>query len=142
MGAFPGTPAVADWVASLVTDGTLTAALGEEGRARFALAERPVEEPKVTFDEAALDRESRAAMRRWATKKRSRPSDDGRSRIRPHPRNGRRQSSGWTAVSLMFRGESQRKRFSTEPALSFVPERRAPPNGCRPTIAPVGLSLM
>ncbi len=53
----PAPPAVADWVASLVTDGTLTAALGEEGRARFALAERPVEEPKVTFDEAALDRE-------------------------------------------------------------------------------------
>ena len=53
----PAPPAVADWVASLVTDGTLTAALGEDGRARFSLAERPVEEPKVTFDEAALDRE-------------------------------------------------------------------------------------
>lgn len=53
----PAPPAIADWVASLVTDGTLTAALGDGGRARFALAERVVEEPKVTFDEAALERE-------------------------------------------------------------------------------------
>jgi len=53
----PAPPVLADWLASLVTDGTLTATLGESGRARFALAERPVEEPKVTFDERALDRE-------------------------------------------------------------------------------------
>jgi len=53
----PAPPAIADWVASLVTDGTLTATLGEGGRARFAVAEHPIEEPKVTFDEAALDRE-------------------------------------------------------------------------------------
>jgi hypothetical protein len=53
----PAPPVLADWLASLVTDGTLTASLGEGGRARFALAERPVEEPKVTFDENALDRE-------------------------------------------------------------------------------------
>ncbi|MGP8076246.1 MAG: hypothetical protein ACLP8Y_05895 [Thermoplasmata archaeon] len=53
----PAPPVLADWIASLVTDGTLTASLGEGGRARFALAERSVEEPKVTFDENALDRE-------------------------------------------------------------------------------------
>jgi len=53
----PPPPVLADWLASLVTDGTLTAALGEGGRARFSLAEHPVEEPKVTFDERALDRE-------------------------------------------------------------------------------------
>jgi len=29
-----------------------------------------------------------------------------------------------------------------EPALSSVPDARVPPNGCWPTIAPVGLSLM
>jgi len=52
----PAPPALADWVASLVTDGTLTATLGEAGRARFALAERPVGEPRVTLDEEALER--------------------------------------------------------------------------------------
>ena len=54
----PAPPALADWVASLITDGTLTATIGSGGQARFALAERPaVEEPKVTFDEETLDRE-------------------------------------------------------------------------------------
>jgi len=53
----PAPPAVADWVASLVTDGTLTATLGEGGRARFALAGPRGEEPKVTLDEDALQRE-------------------------------------------------------------------------------------
>lgn len=52
----PAPPAVADWVASLVTDGTLTVTLGEGGRARFALAERSSGEPKVTLDKEALDR--------------------------------------------------------------------------------------
>ena len=33
-------------------------------------------------------------------------------------------------------------RFILEPALSLVPEARAPPKGCCPTTAPVGLSLM
>ena len=31
---------------------------------------------------------------------------------------------------------------ASEPALSLVPLARAPPNGCCPTTAPVGLSLM
>jgi hypothetical protein len=47
-------------------------------------------------------------------------------------------------VGLLDRARvlTQRSRFSFEPALSFVPEARAPPNGCWPTTAPVGLSLM
>ena len=52
----PAPPAVADWVASLVTDGTLTVTLGEGGQARFALAERPSGKPRVTLDEEALER--------------------------------------------------------------------------------------
>ena len=51
----PAPPALADWVASLVTDGTLTATIGEGGRARFSLAERPAAEPRVTLDEEALE---------------------------------------------------------------------------------------
>jgi hypothetical protein len=51
----PAPPALADWLASLVTDGTLTVTLGEGGRARFALAERRSREPRVTLDEAALE---------------------------------------------------------------------------------------
>jgi len=51
----PAPAALADWVASLVTDGTLTATLGEGGRARFALAERPSAKPRVTLDEEALE---------------------------------------------------------------------------------------
>jgi hypothetical protein len=38
--------------------------------------------------------------------------------------------------------EAQRNKFNGEPALSFVPEALAPPNGCCPTTAPVGLSLI
>jgi hypothetical protein len=49
---------------------------------------------------------------------------------------------GGTNVSLMVRGETQRMRLCQEPALSFVPLARAPPKGCCPTTAPVGLSLM
>lgn len=52
----PAPPAVADWVASLVTDGTLTASLQPEGRARFALASKAAGEPRVTVDEEALER--------------------------------------------------------------------------------------
>ncbi len=52
----PAPPALADWIASLVTDGTLSATIDEGGRARFALAERPTAEPHVTLDEEALER--------------------------------------------------------------------------------------
>ena len=58
------------------------------------------------------------------------------------PKNGYLKSVGVRKFSLMVLGETQRSRFQTEPALSFVPEARAPPNGCCPTTAPVGLSLM
>lgn len=54
---------------------------------------------------------------------------------------GQRCSVGGTNVSLMDRGEVQRSRFCGDPALSLVPDPPAPPNGCRPTTAPVGLSL-
>ena len=47
-----------------------------------------------------------------------------------------------TRVALRVRGDSQRMRFCGAPALSLVPDARAPPNGCCPTTAPVGLSLM
>ena len=50
----PAPPALADWVASLVTDGTLTAALDARGTAKFALAERRADEPRVTLDAEAL----------------------------------------------------------------------------------------
>jgi hypothetical protein len=53
----PAPAAVSDWVASLVTDGTLTATIGEGGRARFAVASPPADEPRVTLDEDALERE-------------------------------------------------------------------------------------
>jgi hypothetical protein len=51
----PAPPALADWVASLVTDGTLRATIGDAGQARFALAERPEPEPQVTLDEDRSD---------------------------------------------------------------------------------------
>ena len=62
---------------------------------------------------------------------------------RPHSVSmcGYRYAVGGTNVSLIVRGDAQRSRFSGEPALSLVPEARAPPNGCCPTTAPVGLSL-
>lgn len=37
---------------------------------------------------------------------------------------------GGTNVSLMVRGCTQRSKLSALPLLSFVPEPRAPPNGC------------
>jgi len=44
--------------------------------------------------------------------------------------NGYRQSVGGSKVSLIERGLTQRRRLSFDPALSFVPLARAPPNGC------------
>ncbi len=55
----PAPPALADWLASLVADGTLTATLGEDGRARFCLAEHPRTGPRVTLDVEALERSLR-----------------------------------------------------------------------------------
>jgi hypothetical protein len=42
----------------------------------------------------------------------------------------------------MARADTHLIRLKTEPALSSVPLAVAPPNGCWPTTAPVGLSLM
>ena len=50
-------------------------------------------------------------------------------------------ASGGTDVSLTVRGDDQRMRLFDQPALSFVPDARPPPNGCCATTAPVGLSL-
>jgi len=52
----PAPPAVADWVASLVADGTVTAGVGGGGEARFAVTARPPGPPRVTLDEEALER--------------------------------------------------------------------------------------
>jgi len=52
----PAPPALADWVASLVADGTLRATLGEDGRARFCLAAEPPEPLQLTLDPEELDR--------------------------------------------------------------------------------------
>jgi hypothetical protein len=43
---------------------------------------------------------------------------------------------------LIARAFTHRIRLKIDPALSLVPLARAPPNGCCPTTAPVGLSLM
>ena len=56
--------------------------------------------------------------------------------------NGYLKSRGGEKVSFMLRALTQRSRFIFDPALSLVPDARAPPNGCWPTTAPVGLSLM
>jgi hypothetical protein len=57
------------------------------------------------------------------------------------PMNGYSKACGGAKVSLMVRGEIQRIRLRMEPALSLVPDPRAPPKGCCPTTAPVGLSF-
>ena len=44
-------------------------------------------------------------------------------------------------VSFVVRIVTQRLRFQSDVALSFVPDAREPPNGCRPTTEPVGLSF-
>jgi hypothetical protein len=56
-GAAP--PALADWVASLVADGTVRGTVGPDGRPRFCLADRPHAAPRVTVDTEALDRSLR-----------------------------------------------------------------------------------
>src|SRR5205814_6884708 len=47
--------------------------------------------------------------------------------------NGYACSRGGLKFSFSVRALTQRTRFSFDPALSFVPEPRAPPNGCWPT---------
>jgi hypothetical protein len=69
-----------------------------------------------------------------------RRSKDGR-RAYSASMNGYSNDRAGAKVSLMARGLIQRTRFRMEPALSFVPLARAPPKGCWPTTAPVGLSF-
>ncbi len=52
----PRPPELADWVASLVTDGTLGARIGPDGVARFCLASEGPTVPEVVVDQAAFDR--------------------------------------------------------------------------------------
>ena len=42
----------------------------------------------------------------------------------------------------MVLGLIQRSKFNFEPALSLVPDCLAPPKGCCPTTAPVGLTFI
>ncbi len=51
----PPPPELADWIASLVADGTLGATLGPDGRARFRLASGPAGAPRVTLDPEAFE---------------------------------------------------------------------------------------
>jgi hypothetical protein len=55
-GAAPRPPELADWVASLVADGTLGARTGPDGVARFCLIASPDGPPIVLLDLDALDR--------------------------------------------------------------------------------------
>jgi|HubBroStandDraft_1064217.scaffolds.fasta_scaffold00614_21 hypothetical protein len=55
-GSTPPPDALADWVASLLTDGTLDARFGDDGVARFVLAEPSVPDARVTVDVAEFDR--------------------------------------------------------------------------------------
>ena len=66
----PAPPSLAEWVASLVADGTLRATVGEDGRPRFCLAAQPAGPPRVTVDPEELDRSLR--QREAATR-----SDEG-----------------------------------------------------------------
>jgi len=51
----PAPPDLAEWIASLVADGTLGARVGDDGRARFCLAPSRPSGPVVTVDAQALD---------------------------------------------------------------------------------------
>jgi len=52
----PAPPDLADWIASLVADGTLGAEIGPDGAARFAIAAPVAGPPRVTIDVDAYDR--------------------------------------------------------------------------------------
>ena len=51
-------------------------------------------------------------------------------------------SAGGLNLSLIDLAETHLRTLRYDPALSLVPEALAPPKGCCPTMAPVGLSLM
>ena len=88
------------------------AARGDERRARGRSGDSAPDGPRDP---------RRAAQDRRACRRRR------QSRL---PGTGSGSPSGGTNVSLIVRGLTQRIRFHIEPALSFVPDARAPPNGC------------
>ena len=57
----PAPAELSDWLASLVADGSLTARVDPDGRARFCPADGRTAGPRITFDPAAFER----AQRRW-----------------------------------------------------------------------------
>lgn len=73
----PAPPALADWLASLVADGTVRATLDGDGRARFCLAQGPADGPHVTFDPEVLDRSLRRREAELAGPERA--DDEGRT---------------------------------------------------------------
>ena len=119
-----------------------------------ASCSRPASEGSLQQRERRRDREARRCWAASSRRMRRRPAAQGAvHRAADRPRLARRRPlaeahvagsgsrSAGTNVSLIERGEVQRSRFAGAPALSLVPEARAPPNGCWPTTAPVGLSL-
>jgi hypothetical protein len=52
----PAPAALVDWLASLVADGTLSATVGPDGRARFCLAPGPAPSPRITVDPDVFER--------------------------------------------------------------------------------------
>src|SRR5690348_3303931 len=85
-------------------------------------------------------REGADEERRDQKEKRAR-QHDRRARAHDSAMNGYVKLVGGTSVSLIVRGDIQRIMLRWEPALSLVPLARAPPKGCCPTTAPVGLSF-
>jgi hypothetical protein len=73
----PAPPELADWVASLVADGTLGARTGPDGVARFCLIASADGPPIVVLDPTALDRAT--AARRALTEEAAGPAADERS---------------------------------------------------------------
>jgi hypothetical protein len=55
----PAPEALADWIASLLTDGTLDATFADDGTARFRLGNPPPGDVRVTLDVEEYDREMR-----------------------------------------------------------------------------------
>lgn len=70
----PAPRELADWIASLVADGTLGATLGEDGVARFCLADRGTSSPRPTFDREALELSLRRRDEALAEDEEERPS--------------------------------------------------------------------
>lgn len=95
---------------------------GEKPRAQVA--------PSFAISESGLARWLQIADR-----------DDGTRRAHQQRRTGVLRRRGHSSRRFTDRGLRKRIELHTVPTLSSVPDARAPPNGCSPTTAPVGLSL-